>query len=184
MSGHPVRTSFARSTEPELDLGWRRASTWQLRGSLGREASTLTTSPQVQLGERLASAFLQTVPTPISNNTPKESMGLPEQMFVQLLHRSSRLDAIRKRIFVSCSAGNSGPTHFTLSNKAPWSLTVAASTLDRSITATTKLGNTEEFDGESLYHQEESPFATIESHPLVSKWGIHAPRWLLYGLYV
>ena len=117
----------------------------------------------------MASAFLQTVPTPISNNTPKESMGLPEQMFVQLLHRSSRLDAIRKRIFVSCSAGNSGPTHFTLSNKAPWSLTVAASTLDRSITATTKLGNTEEFDGESLYHQEESPFATIESHPLVSK---------------
>uniref|UniRef100_F6HUK2 Subtilisin-like protease SBT1.2 n=3 Tax=Vitis vinifera TaxID=29760 RepID=F6HUK2_VITVI len=59
--------------------------------------------------------------------------------------------AIRKGIFVSCSAGNSGPAHFTLSNEAPWILTVAASTLDRSITATAKLGNTEEFDGESLY---------------------------------
>ncbi|KAL6349111.1 hypothetical protein AAG906_033767 [Vitis piasezkii] len=59
--------------------------------------------------------------------------------------------AIRKGIFVSCSAGNSGPAHFTVANEAPWILTVAASTLDRSITATAKLGNTEEFDGESLY---------------------------------
>ncbi|RVW72239.1 Subtilisin-like protease SBT1.7 [Vitis vinifera] len=77
--------------------------------------------------------------------------------------------AIRKGIFVSCSAGNSGPAHFTLSNEAPWIPTIAASTLDRSITVIAKLGNTEEFDGESLYHQEGSPFATIESHPLASK---------------
>ncbi|RVW91781.1 hypothetical protein VitviT2T_024407 [Vitis vinifera] len=77
--------------------------------------------------------------------------------------------AIRKGIFISCPAGNSGPAHFTLSNEAPWIPTIAASTLDRSITVIAKLGNTEEFDGESLYHQEGSPFATIESHPLASE---------------
>ena len=63
--------------------------------------------------------------------------------------------AIRKGIFISCPAGNSGPAHFTLSNEAPWIPTIAASTLDRSITVIAKLGNTEEFDGESLYHQED-----------------------------
>ncbi|KAH7514048.1 hypothetical protein FEM48_Zijuj11G0047200 [Ziziphus jujuba var. spinosa] len=57
--------------------------------------------------------------------------------------------AIQKGIFVSCSAGNSGPFNGTLSNEAPWILTVGASTIDRSIIATAKLGNGEEFDGES-----------------------------------
>lgn len=58
--------------------------------------------------------------------------------------------AIQKGIFVSCSAGNFGPFNGTLSNEAPWILTVGASTIDRSIIATAKLGNGEEFDGESL----------------------------------
>lgn len=58
--------------------------------------------------------------------------------------------AIQKGIFVSCSAGNSGPLNGTLSNEAPWILTVGASTIDRSIVATAKLGNGEEFYGESI----------------------------------
>ncbi|XP_074568373.1 subtilisin-like protease [Curcuma longa] len=58
--------------------------------------------------------------------------------------------AIKKGIFVSCSAGNSGPTPETLSNDAPWLLTVAASTTDRTLKATVKLGDGQEFDGETL----------------------------------
>ncbi|KAF5954443.1 hypothetical protein HYC85_007299 [Camellia sinensis] len=58
--------------------------------------------------------------------------------------------AIQKGILVSCSAGNDGPLHGTLSNEAPWILTVGASTIDRSIRATAVLGNKEEFDGEVL----------------------------------
>lgn len=58
--------------------------------------------------------------------------------------------AMQKGIFVSCSAGNSGPFNTTLSNEAPWLLTVGASTIDRKIVATAKLGNGEEFDGESV----------------------------------
>ncbi|KAF5183817.1 Subtilisin-like protease SBT1.2 [Thalictrum thalictroides] len=61
------------------------------------------------------------------------------------------LAAIQRGIFVSCSAGNSGPFNSTLSNEAPWILTVGASTMDRSIKTTAKLGNGEEFDGESLF---------------------------------
>ncbi|KOM32657.1 hypothetical protein LR48_Vigan01g221300 [Vigna angularis] len=59
--------------------------------------------------------------------------------------------AMQKGIFVSCSAGNSGPVHGSLVNGAPWILTVGASNIDRSIVATAKLGNGQEFDGESVF---------------------------------
>lgn len=59
--------------------------------------------------------------------------------------------AIQKGILVSCSAANGGPFYGSLSNEAPWILTVGASTMDRSIRATAKLGNGEEYDGESLF---------------------------------
>ncbi|CAL9068045.1 unnamed protein product, partial [Musa banksii] len=58
--------------------------------------------------------------------------------------------AVKKGIFVSCAAGNSGPVERTLSNDAPWLLTVAASTVDRSQRATVKLGDGQKFNGESL----------------------------------
>ncbi|KAJ7952410.1 Subtilisin-like protease [Quillaja saponaria] len=59
--------------------------------------------------------------------------------------------ATQKGIFVSCSAGNAGPGNSSLSNEAPWILTVGASTIDRSIVATAKLGNGAEYDGQSLF---------------------------------
>lgn len=59
--------------------------------------------------------------------------------------------AIQKGIFVSCAVGNFGPFNSTLSNEAPWILSVGASTMDRRIVATAKLGNGEELDGESLF---------------------------------
>ncbi|XP_019175965.1 PREDICTED: subtilisin-like protease SBT1.7 [Ipomoea nil] len=62
--------------------------------------------------------------------------------------------AMEKGIFVSCSAGNSGPEAFTLSNVAPWILTVGAATVDRNVVATARLGNGEEVDGQSAYQRE------------------------------
>uniref|UniRef100_A0A8I6XFH5 Subtilisin-like protease n=2 Tax=Hordeum vulgare subsp. vulgare TaxID=112509 RepID=A0A8I6XFH5_HORVV len=58
--------------------------------------------------------------------------------------------AAEKGIFVSMSAGNSGPNYTTLSNEAPWMLTVAASTMDRLISTRVRLGNGLYFDGESV----------------------------------
>ncbi|CAI9291423.1 unnamed protein product [Lactuca saligna] len=65
--------------------------------------------------------------------------------------------AIQKGIFVSCSAGNSGPFNSTLSNEAPWILTVGASTIDRNIRATVYLGNKALLDGESLFQPKDFP---------------------------
>uniref|UniRef100_A0A5B7AY21 Subtilisin-like protease SBT1.7 n=1 Tax=Davidia involucrata TaxID=16924 RepID=A0A5B7AY21_DAVIN len=65
--------------------------------------------------------------------------------------------AMQKGIFVSCSAGNSGPFNASLSNEAPWILTVGASTIDRDIRATALLGNKAEIDGESVFQPSDFP---------------------------
>ncbi|KAL9167395.1 hypothetical protein ABFS82_05G094400 [Erythranthe guttata] len=57
--------------------------------------------------------------------------------------------AIEKGIVVSCSAGNDGPKSKSLSNEAPWIMTVGASTINRKIVATAMLGNGEELEGET-----------------------------------
>ncbi|EER92040.1 hypothetical protein BDA96_01G343300 [Sorghum bicolor] len=59
--------------------------------------------------------------------------------------------AMERGIFVSCAAGNAGPDPGTVGNGAPWMLTVAAGTMDRAIRTNVKLGNGEEFHGESLF---------------------------------
>ncbi|KAE8715650.1 Subtilisin-like protease SBT1.7 [Hibiscus syriacus] len=58
-------------------------------------------------------------------------------------------------IFVSCSAGNSGPTPGSLSNVAPWITTVGAGTLDRDFPASITLGNNEKYSGVTLYNGKE-----------------------------
>ncbi|QCE02843.1 subtilisin-like protease SBT1.1 [Vigna unguiculata] len=59
--------------------------------------------------------------------------------------------ATQKGVFVSCSAGNSGPFSSTVGNVAPWIMTVAASYTDRSFPTQVKLGNGKLFKGSSLY---------------------------------
>ncbi|EEF46268.1 subtilisin-like protease SBT1.8 [Ricinus communis] len=59
--------------------------------------------------------------------------------------------AVERGIFVSCSAGNSGPSKATLANVAPWIMTVGAGTLDRDFPAYAVLGNQNRFTGVSLY---------------------------------
>ncbi|KAK4435224.1 Subtilisin-like protease SBT1.7 [Sesamum alatum] len=60
-------------------------------------------------------------------------------------------------ILVSCSAGNRGPSNFSLSNEAPWILTVGASTIDRKIRATAVLGDNQTFNGESTFQPMDFP---------------------------
>ncbi|KAL0939187.1 subtilisin-like protease [Colletotrichum truncatum] len=59
--------------------------------------------------------------------------------------------AMKKGIFVSAAAGNDGPGLSTVTNVAPWVLTVAASTLDRDFAAHITLGNGRNYTGVSFY---------------------------------
>ncbi|XP_061354262.1 subtilisin-like protease SBT1.7 [Gastrolobium bilobum] len=55
-------------------------------------------------------------------------------------------------ILVSISAGNGGPSVGTLSNVAPWTITVGAGTIDRNFPAYITLGNGKRYTGASLYN--------------------------------
>ncbi|MQL72917.1 hypothetical protein Taro_005278 [Colocasia esculenta] len=59
---------------------------------------------------------------------------------------------IKKGVFISCAAGNDGPDEKSVTNGAPWILTVAASTMNRSLEANVKLGNGSKFHGQSAFH--------------------------------
>lgn len=54
--------------------------------------------------------------------------------------------AAKNNIVVACAAGNSGPTPSTLSNPAPWIITVGASSLDRRFISPVILGNGERIE--------------------------------------
>ncbi|PHT56146.1 hypothetical protein CQW23_04632 [Capsicum baccatum] len=60
------------------------------------------------------------------------------------------LHAMKKNIVVSCSAGNSGPAPSTLSNTAPWIITVGASSVDRTFLSPVVLGNGKKFMGQTV----------------------------------
>ena len=60
------------------------------------------------------------------------------------------LGAVQEGVFIAASAGNTGPAASSVLNSAPWMMTVAASSTDRSFSAIVKLGNGETFHGASL----------------------------------
>ncbi|RZR77590.1 hypothetical protein BHM03_00002702 [Ensete ventricosum] len=66
--------------------------------------------------------------------------GLPSEYFENSLDIGA-FHAVKKGITVVCPAGNSGPDNSTVTNVAPWILTVGASTLDRDFPADVVFGN-------------------------------------------
>ncbi|KAJ7944494.1 subtilisin-like protease [Quillaja saponaria] len=69
--------------------------------------------------------------------------------------------AMEKGILISCSAGNAGPSSFSLSNVAPWITTVGAGTLDRDFPAYASLGNGQNYSGVSLYRGNSLPASPL-----------------------
>ncbi|CAI0447341.1 unnamed protein product [Linum tenue] len=61
--------------------------------------------------------------------------------------------AVKKGIFVACSAGNGGPHGYTMQNGAPWITAVGAGTVDRDLGALIALGENNSITvfGHSLY---------------------------------
>ncbi|KAL3508374.1 hypothetical protein ACH5RR_027775 [Cinchona calisaya] len=80
--------------------------------------------------------------------------------------------AMERGMFISCSAGNSGPFSGSLGNEAPWILTVGASTIDRKIRASAILGNNEVYEGESAFQPMNFPSTML---PLIYPGPNNAP---------
>ncbi|XP_060218727.1 subtilisin-like protease SBT1.1 [Lycium barbarum] len=76
--------------------------------------------------------------------------GFPKPFYVDNIAIAA-FGAVQHGVFVTCSAGNSGPLNSSVGNAAPWIMTVGASSLDRSFPTTVQLGNGHVFKGASLY---------------------------------
>lgn len=67
--------------------------------------------------------------------------------------------AVSRGVFVSSSAGNDGPNGMSVTNVAPWLMTVGAGTIDRNFPADVILGDGRKIAGVSLY----------SGHPITGK---------------
>ncbi|KAL6839774.1 hypothetical protein ACP4OV_030462 [Aristida adscensionis] len=70
--------------------------------------------------------------------------------------------AVMSGVFVSTSAGNLGPEFGTVTNCAPWLLTVAASTMGRRVLSTVTLG-----DGAVIQGETSGRYKNVKNKPLV-----------------
>ncbi|CBI23085.3 unnamed protein product, partial [Vitis vinifera] len=82
--------------------------------------------------------------------------------------------AVVRGIPVVSAAGNSGPSAETVSNTAPWIITVAASTMDRLFATHITLGNNQTITGEAVYLGKDTGFTNL-AYPEVSD--LLAPRY-------
>ncbi|KAG7599065.1 Peptidase S8/S53 domain [Arabidopsis suecica] len=69
--------------------------------------------------------------------------------------------AVAKGIVVVCAGGNAGPASQTVVNTAPWIVTVAATTLDRSFPTPIILGNNQVILGQAMYTGPELGFTSV-----------------------
>ncbi|KAG5384759.1 hypothetical protein IGI04_036229 [Brassica rapa subsp. trilocularis] len=69
--------------------------------------------------------------------------------------------AVAKGITVVCAGGNAGPSAQTIANTAPWILTVAATTLDRSFATPIILGNKKVILGQAMYTSPNLGFTSL-----------------------
>ncbi|XP_058772823.1 subtilisin-like protease SBT5.4 [Vicia villosa] len=87
----------------------------------------------------------------------------PQQYFKDGLSIAA-FHAVKKGITVVCSGGNSGPNPGSVTNIAPWILTVAASTLDREFYNSVSLLDGQSFKGGSF----SSTLPETKFYPLIS----------------
>ncbi|XAR66678.1 Tripeptidyl-peptidase II [Bertholletia excelsa] len=80
------------------------------------------------------------------------------------------LHAIKRNIIVVCSAGNKGPTPLTVTNVAPWIMTVGASTIDRVFPSPLILGNNISLQGQTV-----TPFGRGKMHQIILAQNAEVP---------
>ena len=78
------------------------------------------------------------------------------------------LNAANAGVFVSASAGNSGPTPSTVAHPSPWITTVAAGTHDRALEGSVTLGDGQTFTGQSTAIEGTGPAEVIMGRDAVA----------------
>ncbi|KAI7742117.1 hypothetical protein M8C21_007258 [Ambrosia artemisiifolia] len=115
------------------------------------------------LGNCAGSDILSAVEAAISDGVDILSMSFGNPFDDYFLHPIAYVSfkAVSHGIFISTTAGNDGPAPLSVTNIAPWVITVGASSLDRDFPAYVTLGNGKNFSGVSLYTSEEPLSASM-----------------------
>lgn len=81
----------------------------------------------------------------IGSSNPYTEALLTDGMSIGAFH------AVARNVVVVCSAGNDGPSPLSVTNVAPWSFTVAASTLDRDFLSDISLSDNQSITVSSFF---------------------------------
>ncbi|RDX72596.1 Subtilisin-like protease, partial [Mucuna pruriens] len=101
-------------------------------------------------------------------STPYEEALLTDGISIGSFH------AVARNIPVICSAGNEGPSPLSVTNVAPWSFTVAASTMDRDFLSNISLGNKQYTKGASLNRG--MPSSARKFYPIIKSVDARLPN--------
>lgn len=155
--GHGTHTSTTAAGSVVQDANLLGYASGTARGMAAR--ARVAIYKVCWLGGCFSSDILKAMDTAIEDNVNVMSLSLGGGM--SNYYRDSvaigAFAAMEKGILVSCSAGNAGPSSYSLSNLAPWITTVGAGTLDRDFPAYASLGNGLNYSGVSLYRGDTLP---------------------------
>uniref|UniRef100_A0ACD5VDY2 Uncharacterized protein n=1 Tax=Avena sativa TaxID=4498 RepID=A0ACD5VDY2_AVESA len=137
----------------------------------GAPAGRVATYKVCTLGGCSSSALLKAVDDAVSDGVDviSISIGMSSAFASDFLSDPIALGAFhahQRGVLVVCSGGNDGPNPYTVVNSAPWILTVAASTIDRTFQSSVVLGNGNVMKGVAINFSNQS--LSGERYPLVS----------------
>jgi subtilisin family serine protease len=110
----------------------------------GAPASRVAVYRACSLGGCASSAVLKAIEYAVADGVDVVSIGIGSAFQKDFLSDPIALGAFHAQqsgVLIVCSGGNDGPRPDTVVNTAPWILTVAASSIDRTFQSTIALGN-------------------------------------------
>ncbi|KAL0442583.1 UNVERIFIED_CONTAM: Subtilisin-like protease SBT5.6 [Sesamum latifolium] len=127
---------------------------WPIPGQTPAEGNTCLDDDMLAAFDDAIADGVQVISVSIGGNTSRP--------YIQDGIAIGSLHAVKRNIVVACSAGNSGPTPFTVTNVAPWIITVGASSIDRVFSSPVLLGNGIQVQGETV-----TPHKLSMMYPLI-----------------
>uniref|UniRef100_A0A8R7TUN0 Subtilisin-like protease n=1 Tax=Triticum urartu TaxID=4572 RepID=A0A8R7TUN0_TRIUA len=137
----------------------------------GAPASRVATYKVCTMGGCSSSALLKAIDDAVSDGVDviSISIGMSSAFASDFLSDPIALGAFhahQRGVLVVCSGGNDGPNPYTVVNSAPWILTVAASSIDRTFQSSVVLGNGNVVKGVAINFSNQS--LSGDRFPLVS----------------
>jgi len=142
--GHGTHTASTAAGAVVAGAGYYGLARGAARG--GAPASRVAVYRACSLGGCASSAVLKAIDDAVADGVDvvSISIGMSSAFQSDFLSDPIALGAFhahQRGVLVVCSGGNDGPNPYTVVNSAPWILTVAASSIDRSFQSSIVLGN-------------------------------------------